>query len=122
MSDGKNQNTSDDATSETNWLEFVSRNATPEMYTRTLTTWSEVMTLTNWRLPRPSVGLGEDEEVMLCWDAGRHHFEIELIPGKPTEVFYRDRDTENSWGTEWLPEDSVPEELLPYLEFFIPAH
>lgn len=65
--------------------------------------------------PRPSAGLGPDDETgMLCWDIGRHHLEIEQVLSGDIEWFYRDREGDWGLGGE-LTSDSAFEEVAGIL-------
>ena len=55
------------------------------------------------------------------WDKGRHHLELEIIPGKVAEFFYRDRETGTLWGEDYTIGDVLPSEGVDKLELFIIA-
>ena len=46
----------------------------------------------------PGAIRGPDGQLMLSWDVNEHHLEMELFQDKPAEVFYRNRNTEETWG------------------------
>lgn len=77
--------------------------------------WQE----TGYLLPVPSACTGPDEQILYSWDKGEHHFEVEIIPGKPMEFFYRDRKTGDLWGEEYTLGDSLPAEAVKKLKLFM---
>ena len=52
------------------------------------------------------------------WDSGRHHLELEIIPGQPAEFFYRDRETEQFWGEDYTIGDRLPTRVVEKLSLF----
>lgn len=48
--------------------------------------------------PMPDAGVCPDGPVLLTWDKGRHHFEIEVPTDGPLEYFYMDRATDATWS------------------------
>lgn len=62
--------------------------------------WAELSaTLAGTPTP-PLAGPTDDRGFILVWDHGRHHFEVEFLPGETTEWFYRDRGNESFEGGE----------------------
>ncbi len=70
-------------------------------------------------MPVPAACTGPDGEMFYSWDRGRHHLELEIIPGKPSEFFYRDRETEDLWGEDYNVGDPLSAEALTKLRLFI---
>ena len=48
----------------------------------------------------PHAGPTEDGGLLMVWDKGRHHFELEVAPSGRYDWFYRDRDTDKYRGQE----------------------
>lgn len=49
----------------------------------------------------PGICRGPDGQLVLGWDRDEHHLEVELFPGKPAEIFYRNRLTNELWGVDF---------------------
>jgi hypothetical protein len=88
------------------------------------------------RVPVPDASTGPRRQVMLTWDNGRDHLEIEVFPDGVVEYFYYDRENKKTWEAEEpismvdiegessdlaRPTTSpcVPEELFTYLRRFV---
>lgn len=63
--------------------------------------WEILFEATGYALPIPAACTGPDGKLLYSWDKGRHHLELELIPGQPAEFFYRDRQTGDLWGEDY---------------------
>lgn len=48
----------------------------------------------------PATCTGPDGRLMYSWDKDEHHLEVEFIPNELTELFYRNRKTEEIWEGE----------------------
>jgi hypothetical protein len=81
--------------------------------------WSLLWQETGYVLPIPSACTGPDGQILYSWDKGEHHFEVEIIPGKPMEFFYRNRKTGELWGEEYTLGDSLPAEAAKKLKLFM---
>jgi hypothetical protein len=53
-----------------------------------------------------------------AWNCGRHHLELEIVPGRPAEFFYRDRETEEFWGEDYEVGAPLPAEVVSKLPLF----
>jgi hypothetical protein len=53
------------------------------------------------------------------WDRGKHHMELEIIPGQPAQFFYRNRETGQLWGEDYTIGTAVPAEALQRFKLFI---
>lgn len=108
-------------------LEFLrevsTKGANPpvERHTATLArrAWWAIWEATGFALPVPSACTGPDGQMFYSWDQGRHHLELEIIPGKPAEFFYRDRETGQFWGDDYTVGDALPTEVAQKLKYFI---
>jgi len=72
----------------------------------------------NGEIAVPAACTGPDGEMFYSWDSGRHHLELEIIPGKPAEFFYRDRETEMVWGEDYIIGTSLPAAVVDKLSLF----
>ncbi len=91
---------------------------TPQTASLALKAWRLLWMTSGGRLPVPAACTGPDGEMFYSWDCGRHHLELEIIPGQPAEFFYRDRETEYFWGEDYTIGDPLPAELVAKLPFF----
>lgn len=64
--------------------------------------WWVVWASTNESIDVPSACTGPNGKLFYEWNRGVHHFEIEFIPDKPTELFYRNRETGELWNEEYI--------------------
>lgn len=62
-------------------------------------------------LPVPAAAVGPDGGLAYSWDAGPHHLEAEINDGRPTEWFYRNRDTGEFWGDNAPAVNRLPAEV-----------
>lgn len=70
------------------------------------------------RLAIPSAGSGPDGQLFFSWDYGRHHFEAEIFEDDRVEFFYRDRETETYFGSDWHPTEPLDPEVVRILQLF----
>jgi hypothetical protein len=80
--------------------------------------WQKIWKATDCKMPVPAACTGPDGEMFYSWDCGRHHLELEIIPGKPAEFFYRDRETEYFWGEDYNIGESLSPEAVEKLKLF----
>lgn len=81
--------------------------------------WYDLWAASGFALPVPAACTGPDARLMYAWDRDEHHFEIELIPGEPTELFYRNRQTGELWGEEYTVGHPLPQGTAAKLRLFI---
>jgi hypothetical protein len=81
--------------------------------------WQLIWQESGYRMPVPAACTGPDGEMFYSWDRGRHHLELEIIPGQPAEFFYRDRETGEFWGEEYTIHDPLPSKILARLTLFM---
>jgi len=60
----------------------------------------------------PHAGPTEDGGLLMVWDKGRHHFELEIAPSGRYDWFYRDRDTDKYEGQPDCAVGDYSKELL----------
>jgi hypothetical protein len=80
--------------------------------------WSGVLSATAGDMPVPAACTGPDGEMFYSWDRGRHHLELEIIPGQPAEFFYRDRKAEEFWGEDYTIGNPLPARVIEKLPLF----
>ncbi len=66
----------------------------------------------------PDIALGPDRQLLLCWDKGEHHFEIEVFPGGTIEFFYLNHQTNDVWKYECMLREPIPDEIKEKLRLF----
>jgi hypothetical protein len=81
--------------------------------------WWVAWEATGFALPIPAACTGPDGQLLYVWDRGRHHLELEIIPGQPAEWFYRDRQSGQLWGEDYRIGDPLPVGAVEKLRFFI---
>jgi hypothetical protein len=81
--------------------------------------WRIIWLSSGGKIPVPAACTGPDGEMFYSWDRGRHHLELEIIPGQPSEFFYRDRDTEQFWGEDYNVGDPLPDKVVETLPLFL---
>ncbi len=80
--------------------------------------WATILVASGGQIPIPAACTGPDGEMLYSWDQGRHHLELEIIPGKVAEFFYRDRETEQFWGEDYVVGDPLPAKVIQSLHLF----
>jgi hypothetical protein len=80
--------------------------------------WQLIWKASDYKMPVPAACTGPDGRMFYSWDRGRHHLELEIIPGQPAEFFYRDRETEQLWGEDYRIGDTLSSEAIAKLRFF----
>lgn len=106
-------------------LEYLKRVSTgerakisPETAALAMRAWRSIWQAANGHISVPAACTGPDGEMFYSWDRGRHHLELEIIPGQPAEFFYRDRETERFWGEDYTIGDPLPAEVVAALPLF----
>ena len=91
-----------------------------ETATRARRAWKAIWEAGNYAMPVPGACTGPDGQMFYGWDHGRHHLELEIIPGQAeAEWFYRDRETELYWAEDWVIGDPLPLEAVEKLRLFV---
>lgn len=85
---------------------------TPETASLAAKAWHLIWVASGGKMPVPAACTGPDGEMSYSWDRDRHHLELEIIPGKPAEFFYRDRETEQLWGEDYNIGDPLSDEAI----------
>ncbi len=68
----------------------------------------------------PDVGPGTNGDLIFIWKRDGHYLSVEMPPGSPADIFYRNDRTGAIWGVEFDPNDrNVPEPLVEKLSFFL---
>ncbi len=68
----------------------------------------------------PDVAAGEAGELVFIWKREQHYLSIEMAPGVPFEVFYRDGRTGTIWGHDLGSSDpEIPGPVLGRLAYFV---
>lgn len=81
--------------------------------------WMAILEATDYRMPVPAACTGPGGEMFYSWDRGRHHLELEIIPGGPAEFFYRDRETEDLWGEDYEVGTTLAPPMIEKLNLFL---
>jgi hypothetical protein len=77
--------------------------------------WQEIWKASRYTMPVPAACTGPDGEMCYSWDRGPHHLELEIIPGRPAEFFYRDRSSEQVWGEDYEIGERLSDEAVAKL-------
>ncbi len=80
--------------------------------------WHLIWRASNYKMPAPAACTGPDGKLFYSCDHGRHHLELEIIPGQDAAFFYRDRETGHLWGEDYRIGDPLPTEAVAILRFF----
>ncbi len=91
---------------------------TPETAYRAMKAWNTLWMASGHSMAAPAACTGPDGEMFYSWDRGKHHLELEIIPGEPAEFFYRDRETEQFWGEDYNIGDGLPAAVVAKLGIF----
>jgi len=81
--------------------------------------WRLIWAASNGKMPIPAACTGPDGQMLYAWDQGRHHLELEIIPQRPAEFFYKDRETRELWGEDYTIGDPIPAEAVERFKFFM---
>ena len=91
---------------------------TPETAHLASKAWHIIWKASDYRMPVPSAGTGPNGEMFYAWNSGRHHLELEIIPGQPAEFFYRDRESGEFWGMDYDVGATLPVTIISKLTLF----
>ena len=91
---------------------------TPKTAERAMKAWDKLWKASGYAMAAPAACTGPDGEMFYSWDRGRYHLELEIIPDEPAEFFYRDRETEQYWGEDYLIDDPLPAVVVATLGIF----
>jgi hypothetical protein len=92
---------------------------TPETASLAVKAWGLIWAASGGKMPVPAACTGPDGQMLYAWDQGRHHLELEIIPLKPAEFFYKDRQTRELWGEDYTIGDPIPAEAVEKFRFFM---
>ena len=81
--------------------------------------WFAIWSASDSAMPVPAACTGPDGAMFYSWDKGRHHLELEIIPGKVAEFFYRDRETGTLWGEDYTIGNPLPPEIIEKFVLFV---
>ena len=81
--------------------------------------WQMIWNASGFAMPVPAACTGPDGEMYYSWDRGRHHLELEIIPGQPAEFFYRNRETEELWGEDYNIGDPLSADAIQKLKLLV---
>lgn len=105
------------------WLTKVSTRdsplISPETAAKAALVCDMIRDATGGRMPVPAGCTGPDGQMFYSWDRGRHHLELEIVPGESDDWFYRDRESrDDHWLVEYNVGDPLPDEVLAAMGFF----
>jgi hypothetical protein len=80
--------------------------------------WNAIWAASGGAMPVPAACTGPNGEMFYSWDRGRHHLELEIVPGKAAEFFYRDRETEELWTEDYAIGEALSPAAIAKLQFF----
>jgi hypothetical protein len=90
----------------------------PDTASQAITAWRQIWKASEYKMPVPAAATGPDGEMFYVWNAGRYHLELEIIPGRPAEFFYRDRETGEFWGEDYEVGEPLPAGIISMLPLF----
>lgn len=80
--------------------------------------WLSLQNNMNSHMAIPDAASGPNGEILLTWDKGEHHLELEIVPGATAELFYRNRLSEQLWAEEYELEKPISDSAREKLAFF----
>jgi hypothetical protein len=89
----------------------------PSLSSLVKTLWEKVCGNCPGVLMVPFLNL-RDNGVLLTWDNGPHHLDIEISLGVPFDFFYMNRKTEEAWDIEVAVGERIPDQVLRAFNFF----
>lgn len=66
-----------------------------------LDAWDDLDRSTGGSLPVPNASAGPDGMLLLTWDRGEHHLELEFLVDSTASFFYFNRNTHGAWEIEY---------------------
>ena len=91
---------------------------TPQTASLARRTWLQAWEASLFKLPVPAACTEPDGKLLYTWDRGDHHFEVEFIPGKPTELFYRNRSSGELWSDDLAIDANLPQAAIVKMRLF----
>ncbi len=81
--------------------------------------WLHLSRVMYERLSVPDAAPGQDGELLLTWDCGELHLELEILPDGPAEFFSRERTTGALWGESYRPDAPLSAGARERLRMFL---
>ena len=81
-------------------------------------TWSKVEGRSPGFLPAPLVDERDEGGVLLSWDKGIHHLDVEITAEGALDFFYLNRVTDEKWDIEAMATDVIPEKVMEAFDRF----
>jgi hypothetical protein len=92
----------------------------PDLARTALKVWWKLYGSCEGDLSVPDVGPGHDGELIFIWKRNDHYLSVEIAPGTPPKIFYRNQRTGAIWGHDLDPsEREVPRPIVEKLCFFL---
>lgn len=66
----------------------------------------------------PLLDLREEGGVLLTWEQGVHHLDVEIASDGSLDFFYLNRETNEAWDVEASLEKRIPEKVLQQFNYF----
>ena len=68
----------------------------------------------------PRLDVREEGGVLLTWDQGVHHLDVEVLPDASLDFFYLNRETNETWDVETTLQEQarLPEKVLQHFNHF----
>jgi hypothetical protein len=84
-----------------------------------LSVWDSLNSATSSAIGVPNTAPGDNGQLLLVWELGQHHLEIEFAPGVTPIVFYANRTAPNaSWELDFTRDALLNETVLKTLAIF----
>jgi hypothetical protein len=84
----------------------------------TLEVWDKIKGNVPGVVQVPFVDLMESGAILLTWDHGAHHLDVEVSVDTPLDFFYLNRNTGEAWDIESAVDLRLPEKVLQCLNNF----
>lgn len=81
--------------------------------------WLHLNSKTGGCLPVPDAAPGPNGELLLVWDRGELHLELEIMPDGSPEFFSRNRTTGTLWGEDYRPDAPLSAGAREHLRMFL---
>jgi hypothetical protein len=120
---GVRQNIAHESLKHLSYLQKVSRGESPAISVQTARiareAWLAIRQATDFEMPIPAACTGPDGQMFYSWDKAKHHLELEIFPDMPAEFFYRNRQSNELWGEEYVIGEPLPSDAVAKFKYFL---
>jgi hypothetical protein len=103
------------------WLDTIVSNrlVTQEVSDLAKQVWHQIWRQSECLMPVPPACTGPDGQVSYCWNMDEHHFEVEIVSKDEIDVFYRNRQTKETWLEENQIDNILSARVTDVIKLFI---